>query len=543
MKKILCLVYCGLALNLSAQSPQQELQQIVYQISRQFGADLKPPNVVLEANKAIPALYIRTHLPKITLDTQLYDTLKTALGKSKAKVAMAFILGHELVHHFHRHQGGSFSFGVNSSHCDKEIEADIWGSYYAQLAGYTIDTATYAHTLRTIYQKYRVKDTPENCLSLQQRVDTTQTMIEYIQHYQIPEVFQAAKLFFGLSHHYEASLFLEFIFGKGFKSTPVRNNLAVTYLKQYVDSLPKVAKFFKYPFEYDLHSGVRASDRQFKQVHLLNRAEQLLNQIIRQNRHAVTPAYINAYTNKACLNILQKKYATAVETIQEIKQHQPTLPANAQATQAIAYAWLNNGAKARESFQKSAASEVSRFNQMLYQRVSTRQPANFKQARDSWLAYKLEILIDSIQAVFFKPMANDLDPEAEQRVFRYSILSKKKLKKWVVVSPSPVKETDPPYLEVARLQDYPTLKHWRIKKAVKKGNTKRYASFYLFSTKPGFRQASARGIRIGDSVDKLLRIYKHPQMLTDRLYLYNGGNIFFEVSNKKVIGWTVWKQL
>lgn len=201
---------------LQAQSQQAELQQMVYRISAQFDHNLTPPKVTL-AKFVTPAFYTQNPAPRITLDIALYPMLKDSLGVAKACVAMAFILGHELVHHDLHHSGDGFSFGLRNKGLGNEKTADVWGSYYAHLAGYPIDIATYKKTLQLVYKKYQIGDSCATCFNIKERIRLVQKKIKGIQRHQLTEVLQGAKVFLALGKYRKASLLLEYAHNEGYK--------------------------------------------------------------------------------------------------------------------------------------------------------------------------------------------------------------------------------------------------------------------------------------------------------------------------------------
>lgn len=537
---IVLAISCAVFYQAQAQHQKEILQKILHQIHQQFGRDERPPGISFQKAFHMPALYSQNASPQITLDTRLYGLLLKTLGSERdAKIAVAFILGHELVHHNYHHSSGGFSFGV-SNHFEKM--ADVWGSYYAHLAGYSIDTTIYTKTLRTIYQFYDVKPC-KTCPSIENRISFVTQKIKDIQTYQLAEVFQAAKLFWGLGKYQEASLLLEFPYSKGYKSAEIRNNLAVIYMKQYLNTLSKTTKLFMYPFELDLYGKNRCPHFFPKGEALLQRAEVLLNQVIWINRVDTKRKYLKAYVNKACLDLIRGKYATAIETIQDIKKYSSMYPASAWAVLSLAYCYTNQPKKARECFRKARKIEASRFNEILYRFIQRWQESdNFQEVLNQIPKNKLGAKITSIQNLLFKTAGTNLNPAAELKVFNTPITADDDLKQWVVVSGEPNFPAEPPYLEVAKIAYHKTYKHWRVKWGIKKRNhTKETAAYYLFSTQDNFVKTSALGIKIGDPVSKLIQVYKYPQMLLNNLYVYLGGNIFFEVQNGKVKGWTVWK--
>ena len=275
---------------------------------------------------------------------------------------------------------------------------------------------------------------------------------------------------------------------------------------------------------------------------LLQRAEVLLNQVIWINRVDTKRKYLKAYVNKACLDLIRGKHATAIETIQDIKKYTSTYPASAWAVLSLAYCYTNQAKKAEECFRKARKIEASRFNETLYSFIQQYEKGSFQKSLDQIPKTKLSAKIKAIQQMLFKATGTNMNPTAELRIFNASITADDDLKQWVVVSGEPNFPADPPYMEVAKIAYYKTYKHWRVKWGIKKkSHTKETATYYLFSTQDNFVKTSALGIKVGDPVSKLIQIYKYPQMLLNNLYVYLGGNIFFEVQNGKVKGWTVWK--
>lgn len=121
-----------------------QLLQKLYRVEYDTFVSPKPPRLVIEIGdgKLDPAAYINKH---IILSDSLFNAC-SALGEDST-LALAFILSHELAHHYQRKEGkfacvfspDAFKqlTSLDSNEVKKERQADIYGHYAARLAGFS----------------------------------------------------------------------------------------------------------------------------------------------------------------------------------------------------------------------------------------------------------------------------------------------------------------------------------------------------------------------------------------------------------------------
>ncbi|MDG2343240.1 MAG: hypothetical protein P8L23_01550 [Flavobacteriales bacterium] len=223
----------------------------------QPGLEIKP-----DGNKMA---YLSPKANTIYIDQKAID-ICNSFDKNEAN-GLAFLLGHELTHHYMGHSWISkddrkdykgFSFMENIRYFNKdstrrlemESQADLKGGFSAFLAGY--DALTIApDLLDTLYERYELSKKSTGYPSLDERKGMCLQQIEKLDR--LKSIFNASTYALNAGYYKGAQEGFTKIISEGFNSREIYNNLALAYL---LDALKKMdnKNILGYPFEFDAQS-------------------------------------------------------------------------------------------------------------------------------------------------------------------------------------------------------------------------------------------------------------------------------------------------
>ena len=250
----------------------------------------------------------------IFLDQKAIEICR-AFGKDSSN-AVAFLLGHELTHHYMQHiwidrkmksefKGFSFMDNIRSFHKDSirrlemESQADIKGGFYAHIAGYSA-LQTGPALLRKLYSGYNRSDKNRDYPSLKEREQMCQRQLDKLNR--LNKVFDAASYAFLIGQYRAAQEGFQHILDKGFNSREIYNNAGLAYLFEALELLEKDAEF-AYPFELDAETRLLESSSRGS-IGLDNREQiiELIEQGIKKFSRALTldSDYHTAKINLGC---------------------------------------------------------------------------------------------------------------------------------------------------------------------------------------------------------------------------------------------------
>lgn len=222
---------------------------------------LSEPKFKIEVNLGEIAKY-NPNSKTIFIDQKLIDICKE-FGKDSTN-CLAFILSHELMHHYLEHgflnrsikkEYKEFSFMDNLKvlsrdslkRLEMEAQSDLKGGFYTFLAGYnSLDIAP--DLLDTLYKRYGLASNSKNYPSLEERKKIVYKQQEKLKR--LKNIYQASTFSFIAEEYKFAIDGFEKIISEGFISKEIFNNLGLIFIKYAVSKMDH-ENLLGYPFEYD----------------------------------------------------------------------------------------------------------------------------------------------------------------------------------------------------------------------------------------------------------------------------------------------------
>jgi tetratricopeptide (TPR) repeat protein len=530
------------------------IKDICHKITEAQGKQFKTPHLVVytvDNSKQVIAQFKNTPIPTIYIDEKLYN-LSRKFGKDSLD-ALACIIGHELAHLFEKH---SFSIGMtgmlglvenNSPHSHNkplsknekvslETQADYYGLFYGFLAGYK----TYhllPQMLELIYQEYKLPEVMDGYPTKTERINIAKNSVAELE--QVTTVVDVGEILYLQKQYEEASVAFEYLLQK-FPSRDIYNNLATIQLSQVVNLLEKSDVYFAYPFEFDaltrLRTGVERSGGGDKKVANLQKRKELLKVAKQHLKKAIIldATYLTAYVNLACVYTLEGNYDLAIGTMNEAeticREHNISFSGNAYLIRAIARTYNQQTEKADDDFEKAVAAKanLAPYNYLLFKQLQ----ADWKDKLVNWASdwSSLRNWVNSWveqnpnQTKFSNPKLENI---CNQNITE---ISKTTFGQDVVIS------DDNKSFKIANKKDT-SCEKIKITTSDK--------DLFLLQTPPNYVGATAKGIVVNHSVDKLLASYGKPSYTVScngaEFYFYEQTNLIFRVADRKVKGWVLCK--
>lgn len=270
--------------------------------------------------------------PKIIMDEDVYD-LCVGMGSDSLN-ALASLLGHELAHHFEKHDWcSSFAFLLDDKSDLKqklskiakeakianETEADDVGGFYGYVAGF----ATYdisAKLLDKIYAYYKLQDKLPGYPTKEERKQNATKSLTELEPYKA--VFDAGETMYCLKEYGISSNCFEYLADK-FPSREMFGNAGLAKVLSAMDFVDEKTMPFALPLEIDAGTRLKSGAVRGTSLSLEEKERQkkkLLQDAIDYFDKAITiePNYANALINKGCAYILLNNPDMAIGITTEI---------------------------------------------------------------------------------------------------------------------------------------------------------------------------------------------------------------------------------
>ena len=154
---------------------------------------------------------------------------------------------------------------------DREREADEWGGFFAQVAGYnSLDHG--AEALKSIYKAYELKDDIKGYPSLQNRIGIINSNIDKVND--LVKYFEIANLSLIFNKTDLANSFYDELFKNSINSSEIYNNFGVSLLLKVINSSEDFSKY-NYPLFIDNKTIVKVKTRSISKnadIELINEA-------------------------------------------------------------------------------------------------------------------------------------------------------------------------------------------------------------------------------------------------------------------------------
>lgn len=254
------------------------------------------PVIVISEDEESMAAYSRRR-NEIRLERKALDVCES-FGED-AENALAFLIGHELIHCFQEAKGTTNFLADSHSSGDPEGEkiADIRGAFTAKMAGYDPSNIV-ADLIDGLYDAYSLKN---ESMSAYPPLEVRQATAEYVMAHTdtLWHIFQTGNYMAALQEYELAiksySYILQYYSGK-----ETYNNLGLLYAKQALTFSGKNTDPFLYPFEMDTKSRLANPRSEDLSAPEQEARQQYIDQANRYFKRAkeIDPYYVPAHLNQ-----------------------------------------------------------------------------------------------------------------------------------------------------------------------------------------------------------------------------------------------------
>jgi hypothetical protein len=240
----------------------------------------------------------------ISLEKKAYD-----IAKKYGDEAIAFLLAHELIHHYEKHGWrNQFSDEVSDMETGKllaliddgvanEVQADVLGGFLAYSAGYGIfDKGDVL--INDLYQSYAMKDKISGYPSKKDRIELAKRNKTQIER--LAAIFEAASYLTIIGKYDQAYTYYGYLLNR-YQSRELYNNAGLTCLLAAVSKIEPKLMRFEYPLFFDIEftGSARNTDQVVEAQKLLNEATTHFETAILMN-----PKVLTSYINKVSCYII-----------------------------------------------------------------------------------------------------------------------------------------------------------------------------------------------------------------------------------------------
>lgn len=276
MTKVKCftsvfLLFCSV--HLFAQKNNREITQIVFNnITNSVGNNFPSPPKLNIISTETKVAYIDNGI--VYFEQKAIDLLCSLPNKEDA---LAYVLSHELAHHYLNHawmKNIGFTYtsqlkkdlknsDLNSQKIE-ESQADLYGGFFSQISGYK-SLATGPEVLKMIYKEYNLPDQITGYPSLIDRENIIKDNL--IELNKLSVFFKLGNLLVSTEDYNGAVNCFQHILSKNFTSREIYNNLGAAYLKIAIDFDDELSKY-SYPilFEENTRASIIETTRGFDDI-------------------------------------------------------------------------------------------------------------------------------------------------------------------------------------------------------------------------------------------------------------------------------------
>lgn|GEM_PF-737411 len=255
----------------------------------------------------------------IVLDERSMEVCRS-FGRDSVS-ALAFIIGHELVHFFHsKHHDhkAEYSYLVfdRGKHGDAEQErlADVQGIFNAYLAGYRT-TAILPKVIAKLYESYQLKSKLDGYPSLSERQRTSAEVLATVDT--LAQLYETANFLTAIGQYELAAASYQYIL-RYYPGREVYNNLGACHALHALFCSAKSPDAFQYPLEIDTDSRLTRPRARGGESELTDSERALRKQLLLEAEKALKtagrldPTYFPVDVNLLCVLALQGKSGEAV---------------------------------------------------------------------------------------------------------------------------------------------------------------------------------------------------------------------------------------
>ena len=526
----------------SAQSARQKqkakVAQEVYQTIARVARDARrQPAFNFIYNKSGPYYnaYYNPQDNTINIGEGVYD-ITTEFGPDSLN-ALASVIGHELAH-FYKDHGWGWSFGLANKDLDiakkiykmdltesrrkeMETEADYFGGLFGYMAGYNT-LGVSGKFLKVLYKKVGLDKNTEGYPTLAERQGIARNTLKTLQ--KLAPVFDAANYLTMVQSYDMASACYDYI-GKTFPSREVYNNSGVALALQAVKLFSQ--KELKYFFPFGLDTDTRLNGytaraggetKEEKRKRLLEEAQEQFKSATRMDKN-----YAAGYVNLALVNILLEErelalgYAAKAIKLAK-KEGNALLEANGWMARGIAQAKEGEPDEAEAAFKKAQKANpvIAKINLEA-----------LKQANRFGYGFKI---------VKAKEKPGPKESIAEADLSMLEVLTEEAQK-------TKIRQQGNKHPAITLKTAEDGEEGYQVIEVVSFGKLKDNAAF--LATLPSYSGATARGVKIGDTLKKVVDKYGEAAKQVaggQHTYLvYERAKIIFMINTQqKVTGWMLY---
>jgi hypothetical protein len=247
-------------------SNRQIAQKVFDNITNSIGNNFPSPPKLNFVNTEIKVAYITNG--NVYLEMKALDILCEQTNKEDA---IAYVLSHELAHHYLNHSWmknigftytskikNELSNGTEAVNLRKseEIQADLFGGFFAQISGYK-SLIIGQDVLKSIYKKYNL---PENIIGYPSLSDRENIVLNNLEELsKLSAIFKMGNLMVVTEEYSNAIKCFEHILSKNFTSREIYNNLGALYLEKAISFDDELSKF-SFPILYE--ENTRTSNKE-----------------------------------------------------------------------------------------------------------------------------------------------------------------------------------------------------------------------------------------------------------------------------------------
>ena len=291
----------------SQNSNRQIAQNVFNNITNSVGNNFPSPPKLSFVNTESKVAYINNG--NVFLEIKALDLLCKQPNKEDA---IAYILSHELAHHYLNHSwmkniGFTYTSDLKNqlnrdvkSINNKKIEetqADLFGGFFSQISGYN-SLPIAEDILKLIYENYNLPEIMEGYPSLTDRENIVKNNLEELNKLSL--IFKMGNLMVATEDYNAALKCYEYILTKKFTSREIYNNLGATYLKQAINFDDNLSKYsFPILFEENTRASTKDISRGFDGlselktkdtiVYYLNLADDSFNRSTQLDKNFIKP--------------------------------------------------------------------------------------------------------------------------------------------------------------------------------------------------------------------------------------------------------------
>jgi tetratricopeptide (TPR) repeat protein len=361
----------------------------------------------------IIAQYIPGHRPLIKVDEEVFE-LCQSLGKDSLN-ALAVLLSHELAHHYRNHDWyDTFGIGQTDRRLKDDVrrmeaEADFYGCFYGELAGYATGFI-FPTVLDLLYQNFQLDERMEGYLPKAERKAIYQKMQNEAAG--MVAVFKAGQFLYLIKEFDSAARCFDYLVNL-FPSREILHNLSAAKLQQALLLYYSQAQnLFVYPIELDARSRLATIRRLPPTALNAEEYQQLLAEARKyaEKSRETDPEYVPAYINLACIHLLLGNEPAAVGVINELSPRR--LTGNAHTMRGIAYYQDRQPEKARQDFEAARQQKayLADYNLDLFNRLTNKSlSANVMGWVTSWFMQNEDSRSPATPPPCTEPEKNDLE--------------------------------------------------------------------------------------------------------------------------------------